>query len=162
MPNQFLPQAPGRGGWTGDFNQLFSQMNPPESLASYLTKGQIQGFGNFGNQLQGAMGQIGAINSANQQASLANKKLMADIDMARNAGVGAEEARQRGRLASLTQLSPLLEKLFGYGGITGGGGLGFKAFGPGDDNPFAQASFGGSNVAPLNMDRYRPRPRPNY
>lgn len=145
--------ANGMNGWV-NLNQLYSQMNPTGTLPQALNSMLVNGYGNFGNQLQGAMGQIGSILDANAWRNVANNSINAQYEASR-VPIEVEQMRQSGQANRLSQISPLLTQLFGsLGGGTGGGLAGFQAVGA-DGTPFAKASMGGSEASHTPTNRYR-------
>lgn len=64
--NKLLPQLMYQGPQQ-------SYGNGMEQVANTIMGNTLGAYGNFGNAMQGAMGQMWGVNSANQQASLANR-----------------------------------------------------------------------------------------
>lgn len=134
------------------YGNVYSQS---ASLPSYMNNALLGGYMNFGNQMQGAMNQMLAVNLANQQANLVNNQTRAQYEAAR-VPIEQEQIRQAGQTNRINQLSPLLSQLFSgiNGGGSGGGLTGFTAS-DASGTPFAQATLGGSDAQRTPTNRYR-------
>jgi len=123
------------------------QQQQPRSMQDSLMGQQLGAYQNFGNQMQGAMGQIGQVNSANQQAALTGDALNAQIQQS---WIPYYMQQQR-----LKALEPLIGALSNGSLFGGAGGRGdttpLAGFTASDKNgPFASAKFSSADESKKN------------